>query len=114
MDGEPAGAGLVVEQAVRGAGGQEDPIAGTELERRAGDLELGTASEHDDPLVMVLDELDGAVGTPAQDLLDDMPVRFGQPVHSFAPKGRCRRIAEPTSTDRLERPMVHRVESVGR
>ena len=56
---------------MRHTGGEQHPVAGTELDPVATDLEHGGAGQEGDPLVLVLEVvLRRHVGT-AQDLLDD-------------------------------------------
>ena len=71
MHGEPVAAGLDRHQAVGNVPGQQDPVAGGQLDPGLADVEDGGAGQEGDPLVVVLEVvLRGDVGT-AQDLLDD-------------------------------------------
>lgn len=68
---EPVGAAGDLEQSVRYAAGQEDPVPGAEVHSFTADLECGRPGQQGDPLVLVLEVVIRRDVGPAQDLLDD-------------------------------------------
>src|SRR5262249_44953371 len=85
--GEPARPGLGLEQRVRLAGRQVEPVAGRELERLAADLEPRGAGGERDPLVLVLGVLARPGERAAEDLLDDDAARVEERAHLLAALG---------------------------
>lgn len=71
VHGQPVAAALDLDQPVRHAGGQEDPVARAQLHPLTAHVEHGGAGQERDPLVEVLEVVRGVDVGPAQDLLDD-------------------------------------------
>ena len=71
MHRQPVASALDVDQAVGDAGGEEDPVAGAEVDPLATDVEHGGAGQERDPLVLVLEVVLRRHLGAAQDLLDD-------------------------------------------
>ena len=71
MHGQPVAPALDLDQAVRHAAGQEDPVARAEFHPFTADIEHGGAGQEGDPFVLVLEIVLGRDVGAAQDLLDD-------------------------------------------
>src|SRR5689334_19111791 len=70
MEGEPAGAGIRPQDAVRGSGGEQRPRSGGQLVTGARDLERRRSLQQQDPLVVLLQLLDRVGSRRADDRLD--------------------------------------------
>jgi hypothetical protein len=71
VHGEPARPGLGLEQRVRAAGGDQQPVARGEPVLGPVEEQAGPAGEEDDPFVVVLQVVGRGAQPPAEDLLDD-------------------------------------------
>ena len=109
MEGEPARAGLGLDEPVRDSRRQQQPVARAQFEPLAADLEHGAAGEHDDPLVLSLQVVGGSVEAAAEDLLDDRVLEGDDLLGQLAENGRLGGFAERAAPVPGHRPtVVHR------